>query len=52
MPGTSCPGWGGSSAELLAKIKDLEGKLAEYEIIEDDIADLTFFKEENAKENY
>lgn len=39
----------GGSAELLAKIKDLEGKLSEYEIIEDDIADLSFFKEENAK---
>lgn len=38
-----------SSAELLAKIRDLEGKLAEYEIIEDDIADLSLFKDENAK---
>ena len=37
------------SAELLAKIKDLEGKLAEYEIIEDDIADLSHYKEENAR---
>jgi len=37
------------SAELLAKIKTLEGKLAEYEIIEDDIADLSNFKEENAR---
>ncbi len=39
----------GASAELLAKIKDLEGKLAEYEIIEDDIADLSHYKEENAR---
>lgn len=31
------------------KIRDLEGKLKEYEIIEDDIADLSHFKEENAK---
>ncbi|MGE0763723.1 MAG: hypothetical protein AB7N80_10635 [Bdellovibrionales bacterium] len=31
------------------KIKDLEGKLAEYEILEDDIADLSLYKEENAK---
>lgn len=38
-----------ASTELLAKIKNLEGKLLEYEIIEDDIADLSHFKEENAK---
>lgn len=37
------------SGELLAKIKTLEGKLAEYEIIEDDIADLSHFKEENSR---
>ena len=36
-------------AELRAKIKNLEGKLAEYEIIEDDIADLSHYKEENAR---
>lgn len=35
--------------ELLAKIKNLEEKLAEYEIIEDDIADLSMYKEENQK---
>ncbi len=39
----------GSSNELLAKIKTLEGKLAEYEIIEDDIADLSHYKDENAR---
>lgn len=38
-----------ASSELLAKIKALEGRLAEYEIIEDDIADLSVLKEENAK---
>lgn len=34
-------------SEYLKKIKDLEGKLAEYEILEDDIADLSLYKEEN-----
>lgn len=32
-----------------AKIKELESRLAEYEIISEDIADLSFFKEENAR---
>lgn len=36
-------------AELQSKIDELEGKLFEYEIIEDDIADLSKFKEENAE---
>jgi hypothetical protein len=40
-----------NSMVLLARIKVLEGKLAEYEIIEDDIADLSHYKEENAKLN-
>ncbi len=31
------------------KIEELQARLAEYEIIEDDIADLSMFKEENAK---
>lgn len=35
--------------ELLTKIKNLEDRLAEYEIIEDDIADLSKYKEENAR---
>lgn len=35
--------------EYLAKINDLEGRLLEYEIIEDDIADLSKYKEENAQ---
>jgi hypothetical protein len=38
-------------AELLAKIKELEARLAEYEIISEDIADVSFFKEENARLN-
>ncbi|MGZ3804240.1 MAG: hypothetical protein ACXVB4_08530 [Pseudobdellovibrionaceae bacterium] len=32
-----------------SKIKELEARLAEYEIISEDIADLSFFKEENAR---
>ncbi|MBX9768758.1 MAG: hypothetical protein K2X47_15905, partial [Bdellovibrionales bacterium] len=32
---------------LQMQVKDLEAKLAEYEIIEDDIANLTTYKEEN-----
>ena len=31
------------------QLKELQGKLAEYEIISEDIADLSFYKEENAK---
>lgn len=41
-----------STAELdqhLKKIKELEAKLAEYEILEDDIADLSLYKDENAR---
>ena len=34
---------------LKAKMTELEGRLAEYSIIEDDIADLSMYKEENAK---
>jgi hypothetical protein len=36
-------------AKLEGKIKELEGKLAEYEIISEDIADLSFYKEQNIK---
>lgn len=36
-------------AELEAKIKDLEARLSEYEIIAEDIADLSMYKEENEK---
>jgi hypothetical protein len=38
-----------NTPQLLAKIKDLEARLGEYEIIEDDIADLSKYKEENEK---
>lgn len=34
---------------LDAKIKELEGRLQEYEIISEDIADLSFYKEENSR---
>jgi hypothetical protein len=34
---------------LKAKMGEMQARLAEYEIIEDDIADLSLFKEENAK---
>lgn len=32
-----------------AKLEELQSKLAEYEILEDDIADLSLYKEENAR---
>ncbi len=35
--------------EYESKIQELEARLGEYSIIEDDIADLSMFKEENAK---
>ncbi|MBX3034060.1 MAG: hypothetical protein KF865_09050 [Bdellovibrionaceae bacterium] len=35
--------------KLEEKLKDLEARLAEYEIISEDIADLSFYKEENAR---
>ena len=38
-----------NSSKLESRIKDLEARLAEYEIISEDIADLSFFKEENAR---
>lgn len=40
---------GGGAAELEEKIRDLEAKLSEYSIIEDDIADLSFYKEETVR---
>lgn len=39
----------GDSADLMKKIKDLEGRLAEYSIIEDDLANLKRLQQENAK---
>jgi len=44
---------GGNSAsggaDVSGRIKELEEKLAEYEILEDDIADLTLYKDENSR---
>lgn len=43
---------GGNAEEqkkLEGKVKDLEARLAEYEIISEDIADLSFYKEENIR---
>jgi hypothetical protein len=40
---------GGGSPELESKVKELSDKLSEYEIIEDDIANLSFYKNENIK---
>ena len=42
-------GEGGDTTGLKAKLEELQARLAEYEIIEDDIADLSLFKEENAR---
>lgn len=39
----------GNTAVLEEKIKDLEARLSEYSIIEDDIADLSFYKEETVR---
>lgn len=39
----------GEKKKLEERVKDLEARLAEYEIISEDIADLSFYKEENAK---
>lgn len=50
---TSSSGGGdGDSGELnalKARVSELQAKLSEYEIIEDDIADLSLFKDENKK---
>lgn len=40
---------GGEADKLQARLKELEAKLAEYEILEDDIADLSLYKEENVR---
>lgn len=50
--GTPAPAAAGSMSseekeELNGKLRDLEARLAEYEIISEDIADLTRFREEN-----
>jgi hypothetical protein len=38
-----------ADAELMQQLEELQARLTEYEIIEDDIADLTQFKEENKR---
>lgn len=38
-----------NASDVAKRIKELEAKLAEYEILEDDIADLSLYKEENAR---
>jgi len=40
---------GGAPAELEEKVRELEARLSEYSIIEDDIADLSFYKEETVR---
>ncbi len=40
---------GGATSELEEKVRDLEARLSEYSIIEDDIADLSFYKEETVR---
>lgn len=40
---------GGGDEELKQKVEELEAKLSEYEIIEDDIADLSFYKTEASR---
>lgn len=40
---------GGAPTELEEKVRELEARLSEYSIIEDDIADLSFYKEETVR---
>lgn len=47
--GASEPASADERITLEARIKELEGNLAEYEIISEDIADLSRYKEENAR---
>ena len=44
-------GGDGDDSDLMARIAELEARLQEYEIIEDDIADLSLYKSENEKLN-
>lgn len=46
---TSSKGAKVDTSKFEEKITELEGKLAEYEILEDDIADLSLYKEENVR---
>lgn len=49
QPSVQVEGSATAVAALEMEIADLKAKLAEYEIIEDDIADLALYKEENAR---
>lgn len=49
LGGGAAPGDDARVAELEQKIEELKGRLQEYEIIEDDIADLSLYKDENAR---
>ncbi len=46
-PSVSSPS--GANEELEEKVRELEARLSEYSIIEDDIADLSFYKEETVR---
>jgi uncharacterized coiled-coil protein SlyX len=48
-PGEAPAAASGGDGQLGARIKELEARLSEYEIIAEDIADLSFYKEENQK---
>jgi hypothetical protein len=47
--GTADPKAAEEAKALAARIQELEAKLSEYEILEDDIADLSLYKEENTR---
>ncbi len=49
LPGGEAEGSATAVAALELEISDLKARLAEYEIIEDDIADLALYKEENTR---
>ncbi len=48
-PGSSPAVESADISKYLKQIQELEGKLAEYEILEDDIADLSLYKDENIR---
>lgn len=47
--GTADPKAAEEAKALASRIQELEAKLSEYEILEDDIADLSLYKEENTR---
>lgn len=48
-PVAKAPIVSGTPTELEEKVRELEARLSEYSIIEDDIADLSFYKEETVR---